>query len=121
MTRIVFYSLGFISLSFALLGVVLPLLPTTPFVLFSAYCFARSSPKFHSYLINHPVLGVYIQNYREGTMTKPHKIKTLTLLWASILLSVYLAHKLIVAIILPLIALAVSIHLLRLQPSNELG
>lgn len=118
MRRFVFLGLGTVSLGLAFLGVVLPLIPTTPFALFAAYCFAKSSPRFHSYLMNHPVLGAYISNYYSGAMSKPHKIKTLILLWLSILFSIWLIGKLIPAIILPIIALGVSIHIIRLSPPN---
>lgn len=114
MSRYVFLTLGVVSLGLAFAGVVLPLVPTTPFALFAAYCFAKSS-RFYSYIMNHPVLGSYIKNYRTGTMSKSHKIKTLALLWLSILGSVVIIGKLIPAIILPLIAFGVSIHIIRLS------
>lgn len=116
MSRFVFLSLGVVSLGLAFLGVALPLVPTTPFALLSAFCFAKSSPRFHNYLITHPILGAYISNYYSGTMSRPHKIKTLVLLWISILFSIYLIGKLIPAIILPIIASGVSIHIARLSP-----
>lgn len=121
MRRFVFLSLGVVSLGLAFVGVALPLIPATPFALFAAYCFAKSSPQFYNYIMNHPVLGVYITNYRTGTMSKPHKIKTLALLWLSILCSVLLIGKLIPAIILPLIAVGVSIHIIRLSPPSDVA
>ena len=63
--RYLWLSLGFLSLSMGMLGVVLPLLPTTPFVLLSAYCFARSSQRLHDWLLNHRHFGPLIVNWRE--------------------------------------------------------
>ncbi|MDR2823760.1 MAG: YbaN family protein, partial [Prevotellaceae bacterium] len=51
--------LGVISLAWGVLGIFLPLLPTTPFLLLSAFLFARSSEKLHSWLLNHKILGKY--------------------------------------------------------------
>ena len=56
---------GLVSLVLAVLGAVLPLLPTTPFVLLAAYCFSRSSPRLHGWLVNHRVAGPMIRNWRD--------------------------------------------------------
>ncbi|RNE48100.1 YbaN family protein [Corynebacterium alimapuense] len=109
------------SLSFILgaVGIVLPILPTTPFFLLSAYCFARSSERLFNYLINHRVFGSYISNYYHHAMTKTDKIRTLSLLWLGMGLSILLIGQLIPALILPLIAAAVTVHILRLTPRPE--
>ena len=54
---------GFVLLALASIGVVLPLLPTTPFVLLAAACFAKSSPKLHQKLLNHRIFGPIIQKW----------------------------------------------------------
>jgi len=78
-------SIGMISLVLGIVGIVLPLLPTTPFLLLSACCFSHSSEKFHSWLINHRWFGPYIENYRSGRgMTLRVKVTTIALLWLSI-------------------------------------
>ncbi|NRA53300.1 MAG: YbaN family protein [Gammaproteobacteria bacterium] len=78
-------TIGVISLILGVIGIVLPLLPTTPFLLLSASCFAKSSDKFYQWLINHRWFGSYIQNYRSGRGL-PLKVKctTIALLWLSI-------------------------------------
>ncbi len=65
---------GFSSLGLAILGIALPLLPTTPFLLLSAYCFAQSSARWHRWLIHHKHFGPYIAAFREGKgLTKQQK------------------------------------------------
>lgn len=54
---------GFVFVTVGAVGVILPLLPTTPFLLLAAYCFARSSPKLHDWLLNHPSFGSLISNW----------------------------------------------------------
>ena len=63
--RYFWLSLGLFSLSMGMIGVVVPLLPTTPFILLAAYCFARSSKRLHDWLLNHRHFGPLIENWRE--------------------------------------------------------
>ncbi len=67
---------GFISLSVGLLGMVLPILATTPFLLLSAFCFARSSEKRHRWLLDPPVFGATILAFREKRGLTRHQKKT---------------------------------------------
>ena len=55
---------GFIALGLGILGIPLPLLPTTPFLLLAAFCFSRSSRKLHDWLMHHPTLGPPIHDWR---------------------------------------------------------
>lgn len=116
MLRPLLIAVGSISLALGVVGIVLPLVPTTPFLLLAAACFARSSGRLHDYLVGHRVLGTYISNYYEKAMTRKDKARTLTVLWVGIGLSVWLIGEPVPAIILPLIALGVTIHILRLRP-----
>lgn len=116
MWRPILIIIGVVSLALGALGIVLPILPTTPFLLLSTYCFARSSTRLHTYLVNHPVFGTYISNYYNGTMTKGHKMRTLVFMWMGILVSAWLIGKTITWIILPIIAVGVTIHIATLQP-----
>lgn len=56
---------GFVMVGLGILGIPTPLLPTTPFLLAAVYCFARSSQRWHDWLVTHRVLGIYISAFRE--------------------------------------------------------
>jgi uncharacterized protein len=97
------------------LGVVLPVLPTTPFLLLAAACYARSSRRFHDWLVGDHILGNYIRNYRERRgIPLRSKVITLTMLWASIAASaVYAVDLWPVRVLLVAIAAGVTYHIAR--------
>lgn len=112
---------GSISVALAVLGIVLPVLPTTPFLLLAAWCYVRSSERFYQWLINHRLWGKYLRDYLAGRGV-PNRIKAwaLTLLWVAILSSAFFAVGQTWAKILLLgIAVAVSIHILMLKTRRE--
>ncbi len=69
--RVLFMALGFVALALALLGVFLPILPTTPFVLLAAALFARGSERLHYYLLHHGIFGPIIQDWNEHRSMPP--------------------------------------------------
>jgi hypothetical protein len=72
---------GWISLILGIIGIFLPLLPTTPFVLLSAYCFSKSSERLHSWLINQPRLGPMIQHWEQhGSISQGAKVTATALI-----------------------------------------
>ncbi len=81
--RSIWALLGFISLFLGIIGVFLPLLPTTPFILLAAAAFARSSPRIHNWIINHPRWGEIIRNWQDGgRIDKRSKVIALTFMVA---------------------------------------
>jgi len=108
---------GTISLAFGTIGIVLPILPTTPFLLLSAACYLRSSERMHKWLLGNRWFGEYIRNYQEGRgIPLKTKIVAMAFLWGTIIFSAFfvLDEILIAQVALLLIALGVSIHLIRL-------
>ena len=107
---------GSISLALGIIGIFLPLLPTTPFLLLTAACYARGSERLHNWLLNNKMFGKYIRNYREGKgIPARSKGFALTLLWVTIGFSIlYVIPILIVQIILLAIAILVSIYIISL-------
>ena len=111
---------GLISLVLGTIGIVLPVLPTTPFFLLSAYCFIRSSDKLYHWLIHHRVFGSYIYHYLEHqAVKKSAKIVALCTLWPSLLLSMYIVNKTWITILLIIIGAAVTTHILMLKTYQE--
>jgi uncharacterized membrane protein YbaN (DUF454 family) len=83
--RLILVACGTLSVALGVLGIFLPLLPTTVFLLLAAACYARSSPRFYHRLTTNRWLGSYIRNSREGRgLTRRQKAATLTLLWVGI-------------------------------------
>ncbi len=63
--KLIYLTVGWTSLALGIIGAFLPVLPTTPFVLLSAFCFSKSSKKFHDWLLSHPTFGPDIRNWQE--------------------------------------------------------
>jgi len=112
---------GTIFLGFGIIGIFLPILPTTPFLLLAAACYARSSQRFYNWLINNKLFGNYIKNYHEGRgVPLRFKIFTISLLWITILISIYFVIKNYwIKIILIIIAISVTIHILTIKTYKQ--
>ena len=121
MKRIVYLSLGIIFTGFGFAGIVLPLVPTTPFLLLAAFFFSKSSDKFHDWLLSNRICGEYIRNYKEKRgMKLRDKVTSLSMLWIAISASAFLAtDKLWLRILLFAIATGVTIHLTSLKTIRD--
>jgi uncharacterized membrane protein YbaN (DUF454 family) len=108
---------GTLSVGLGVLGMFLPLLPTTVFLLLGAYCYSHSSERFHDWLLNNRLCGEYIRNYTSGRgITVRQKVSTLATLWASIGFSTwYVSGALWFNLMMLAIAGGVSLHILRLN------
>ncbi len=113
---------GVISVALATVGIVVPLLPTTPFLLLAAACFVRSSDRLYHWLISHRLFGSYIRNYREHkAVTWQTKVFTLVLLWIAIGYSaLVVVNSCVVRAILVAVAIAVTLHILSLNTMRKL-
>lgn len=104
---------GGLSVFLAVLGIFLPLLPTTPFLLLAAFCWSRSSPRFHGWLLGNRYFGGRLTDYLAGRgIPVRQKIVTLAFLWVSIGVSAILVARLWVGLILLACAVGVTVHLM---------
>ena len=88
--RITWLVVGLTSLGLGALGVALPLLPTTPFILLAAFAFAQSSERLHDWLLDHNIFGPLIDNWRKhGAISKRAKIASIVSMVAIVALSVF--------------------------------
>ena len=115
-TRIALVVIGTVALALGVIGIVVPVLPTTPFLLLAAACYARSSERLHRWLMNNRFLGEPVRNYRDSRAVKLHvKVYAITLLWAGIAVSIVAIGGFWLTLGLTAIALAVTAHILRLR------
>ncbi|WP_263079663.1 YbaN family protein [Endozoicomonas sp. Mp262] len=120
MLRLFLVLTGTLSLALGVLGIVLPLLPTTPFILLSAYCFARSSNRLHRWLRSHRWFGKLLTNWEKHRgMQASHKRRALWLTVFSFALSIYLAPLLEVRLLLVFIAICVLTGISRISVISE--
>lgn len=111
--RAAWFALGAASLALGALGVVVPLLPTTPFVLFAAFAFARSSDRWHAWLLGHPVFGPLIENWRaHGAISRPAKAASLVAMAAVLIISVLFRAPPLVLALQAIVLVAVAIFIL---------
>jgi uncharacterized membrane protein YbaN (DUF454 family) len=111
--KLLWNTLGLFALLLAGAGVLLPLLPTTPFLLLASACFVQGSPRLHHWLHSNRVLGGYIRDFKEKRgIPLRSKIVALVALWASILFSAYRVRFVSLKLLLIAIAVGVSIYLL---------
>lgn len=109
--------LGTICVGLGVLGMFLPLLPTTVFLLMAAYCYSRSSERFHNWLLNNRWCGSYIRNYKSGHgISVRQKVSTIMILWASIGFSIWLLNASFwLTLLLIAVAIGVTIHLVMIR------
>jgi len=115
--RILLVIAGTFFVGLGIVGIFVPVLPTTPFLLLAAACYARSSQRFYGWLLNNKWFGSYIRNYleRKGIPLKV-KVITVTLLWITIGVSVaFVVETFVLKLILVIIAIGVSIHILSIR------
>ena len=114
--KAVLVAAGSLCLGLAVLGVFLPLLPTTPFLLLASACYVRSSERLHGWLMGNRMLGGYIRNFRERRgIPLRARITTVVLLWLPLLYSVYRLDLLWLELILVLMGVTWSVLILRMK------
>lgn len=122
MKKTTFVILGTISFVLGVVGIFLPVLPTTPFLLLTAALYARSSEKLYVWLMNHKIFGEYIRNFREEkAIPLKGKIMSIGMLWVFILYSIgfVVNEKWYLQLLLGGIATAVTIHILSFKTKRK--
>ena len=106
--------LGTVSLLLGVVGVFLPLLPTTPFLLLAAALYFRSSPRLYDWLLAHPHLGTYIRNFRENRAIPLRvKIVSVSLVWLTLgYCAAFVATNIWFSLLFLALATAISLHIL---------
>ncbi|PLA11048.1 YbaN family protein [Corynebacterium riegelii] len=121
--RYVYMIVGLVAFALGAVGVWLPILPTTPFLLLALMCFTRSSPRMERYLLRHDTFGPFIIDYYSGQLTRAQKLRIVGLLWLGMGASIWVVIVVVglwpVALLLVGIGAGVSAHIWRLRPRPE--
>jgi uncharacterized protein len=103
--KIIYVGLGFLTLGIGLLGVILPVLPTTPFLLLTLYFFSKGSKKFHQWFINTKIYHKYLKRFaEERSMTRKQKWSLMIFVDCMLFITIIMVNRPIVTIILIIIA-----------------
>lgn len=120
--RVFLIVVGSVSLALGVIGIFLPMLPTTPFLLLSAAAWVKASPSLYEWLLNHKVFGEYIRNYREHRAIPLRvKIISVTLVWLTIGYCIFAVvdEWWWAQLLMGLLAAAISWHILSFKTLNK--
>ena len=116
MKKYIYIILGSLMLALGAVGIILPVLPTTPFLLVAGFFYLRSSKRLYEWLLRHRILGPYIVSYlKYKAIPRKTKISALVLLWSSLIVSMVVLASLKAGLFLAAVGVAVSVHLLSLR------
>lgn len=120
MQRTILIIIGWLAVVLGTLGVVLPLLPTTPFILLAAWCFARSSPRFHHWLLYRSWFGGYLRYWQKHRAMPPGaKPRAIAVILITFTISLWLVKMMWVRILLLAILTCLLIFMWRIPVVDE--
>ncbi|SEN63483.1 hypothetical protein SAMN05428959_102698 [Duganella sp. CF517] len=120
--KTVFNLIGCMAVALGVLGIFLPLLPTTPFLLLASACFARGSSRLHHWLQTNRVFGKYLRDYENGKgIPLRGKVWILLFMWASMGYSIWRTDLLYVRVLVVLIGCCVTLYLTRFVPTMPIA
>ena len=118
--RLIYFVIACLSLSLGVLGIFLPLLPTTPFLLLSIACFSRSSKRIENWLYHTKLYQTYVADFREtGSIAKERKKKIIVSIYILMGISIYFAPLLPVKIGLGALTVFITYYLFKVIPDKE--
>lgn len=116
--KIILNFIGIVAVILGVLGIFLPLLPTTPFLLLASACFARASPRMHNWLRTNRVFGKYLRDYENGAgIPLRGKVWILIFMWGSMSYSLWRSDALWLRLLIITIGTCVTIYLTRFVPT----
>ncbi len=117
--RVLLNTLALTSIALGVIGIFLPLLPTTPFILLAAWCFSHSSQRFHHWLLNHPHLGQIVHTWQDDRgISRSTRNRVVVLIWLSMAVSAMLLKSVWVALVLATVGACVTVYLWRKTTPN---
>lgn len=121
MYKMILIFIGSASLCLGIIGIVLPGLPTTPFLLLSAALYCRSSEKLYNWLCNHKLFGKYITNYRKNkSLSLQTKILSILTMWTMVSLStIFFVNNLVIDLIIVFAGVLGTITMVFIIPTTK--
>jgi uncharacterized protein len=124
--RILFVILGTISLVLGIIGIILPILPTTPFLLLTAYCYAKGSKRFHEWFIKTKIYKKYLESFvQTRSMTRKHKWTLMIVVDTILIITLILIDNLIISILIISLILIKHFYfhtqIKTIQPKNAIS
>jgi len=118
--RVVLIALGFIYVGLGTAGVVIPVMPTTPFLLLAALCFSASSEKHYGRLCQNRLFGKYVKNFniKQGIGIRL-KIASIAIVWTELIITMVFARAIWVYFVLVIFGIGVTIHLLLIKTKKK--
>lgn len=117
--RLIYFIIGILSLGMGVLGIVLPVLPTTPFLLLAIACFSRSSKRFEDWLYHTKMYQIYVADFREtGSISKERKKKVIVSIYILMGISIYLAPIIWVKLGLFTLTIFITYYLFKVIPDK---
>ena len=119
--RFILLIVGFISLGLGVTGIILPILPTTPFLLLTSFCFVKSSTKFNNWFLNSKIYKKYLENFAKNkVMTLKNELILLLAVSLFLILTMFFVNNIVVTIILTtLILCKYSYFIIFIKPVNK--
>ncbi len=119
--KIILNAIGVLAVLLGVLGIFLPLLPTTPFLLLASACFARASPRLHNWLQTNKVFGKYLRDYENGKgIPLRGKVWILIFMWGSMGYSIWRTDHWWLRILIVVIGAGVTTYLTRFVPTMRI-